>query len=92
MRCTDSGKPSLSRDETFVVTVIDENERPTELNMSGGAVAENASPQVVATFSTQDPDNEFYTRQVYASFATGEFIVDGRIYSYSRYFCLDFCI
>lgn len=60
----DSGNPQLHRDELLVITVMDVNEIPTGLIMTGDAVKENSSPQTVATFSTTDPDNEFVRRQV----------------------------
>ncbi|XP_062519525.1 protocadherin alpha-C2-like [Corticium candelabrum] len=40
--------------------------------MHGGVVPENGSPQVVATFTTQDPDNEFYNRQSFVYALTNE--------------------
>ena len=64
VRCIDTGSPQLYRDELLVITVVDVNEIPTGLTMTGGVIAENSSPQALAVFTTTDPDNEFTLRQV----------------------------
>ena len=65
VRCYDDGSPSLSIDKTFTIVVLDQNEVPTGLNMTGGQVDENLpAGQLVAKFTTSDPDNEFTVRQV----------------------------
>lgn len=41
VRCEDNGKPSLYRDEAFIIAVIDANELPTKLSLSDGVITEN---------------------------------------------------
>ena len=50
-----------------MVVVTDVNEMPTSIHMQGGTVAENqAAGQLVAQFTTDDPDNDIEDRQVRA--------------------------
>ena len=57
--------PPLGKDQVFVVAIKDKNEVPTNIHMQGGFVEENrARGQLVATFATDDPDNEVKDRQV----------------------------
>ena len=65
VRCYDDGHPSLYKDQVFNISVVDRNEAPTAVNMSGGTVEENKpAGQLVASFSTSDPDNEVTVTQV----------------------------
>ncbi|MEL7252910.1 MAG: PA14 domain-containing protein [Pseudomonadota bacterium] len=51
---TDSG--GLSVTESFTIEVVDVNEGPSDVDLSGGVVAENAAGAVVGTISVVDPD------------------------------------
>ena len=64
VHCVDTGSPQQYRDELLVISVVDVNENPISLTMTGGVIAENSSPQALASFTTTDPDNEFTLRQV----------------------------
>lgn len=56
VRVTDSGGQSY--DETFTINLINVNETPTDLNLSGNSIAENAATgTVVGTVSATDPDS-----------------------------------
>ncbi|XP_062505201.1 protocadherin Fat 4-like isoform X3 [Corticium candelabrum] len=63
VHCVDTGSPQQYRDELLVISVVDVNENPISLTMTGGVIAENSSPQALASFTTTDPDNEFTLRQ-----------------------------
>ena len=55
VRVTDSG--GLTYDETFTINVTNVNEAPSNINLSGNTVTENAATgTVVGTASTTDPD------------------------------------
>eukprot|EP00949_MAST-11_sp_MAST-11-sp1_P000759 g759.t1 len=56
---TDSGSPPLSRQDTFQVAVVNVNEAPTAVSLSGtGSVPENSAPgAVVGKLLVQDPDD-----------------------------------
>ena len=65
LRCTDSGDFPEFKDQKFIVSVLDVNESPTAIEMSGGTIKEKeAAGQLVAKFSTSDPDNEIKITQV----------------------------
>ena len=51
---TDAG--GLSRTEAFTITVMNVNEVPTDLVLSGSSVAENLAGGVIGTLSATDPD------------------------------------
>ncbi|MEL7546630.1 MAG: cadherin repeat domain-containing protein, partial [Pseudomonadota bacterium] len=46
----------LSTEETFTIDILDVNEGPTDLELDGSAVAENATGATVGTLSAFDPD------------------------------------
>ncbi|MEL6758755.1 MAG: hypothetical protein AAFP81_20175, partial [Pseudomonadota bacterium] len=46
----------LSTEESFTVDITDVNEGPTDLELDGGSVAENATGATVGTLSSFDPD------------------------------------
>jgi uncharacterized delta-60 repeat protein len=55
VRSTDQG--GLFVEKTFVITVIDVNEAPTDISLSSSTIAENAAANTpVGTMSTADPD------------------------------------
>ena len=55
IRCTDLGL--LSTEETFIFTVVNVNEAPTNVTLIGMSVPENSSiGYVVGTFNCEDPD------------------------------------
>jgi uncharacterized delta-60 repeat protein len=55
VRSTDQG--GLFVEKTFVITVIDVNEAPTDISLSSSTIAENAAANTpVGTLSTADPD------------------------------------
>ncbi len=55
VRSTDQGE--LFAEKTFVITVIDVNESPTNISLSSNTIAENAATNTpVGTLSTADPD------------------------------------
>ncbi|HZO47511.1 MAG TPA: hypothetical protein VFB68_16560 [Xanthobacteraceae bacterium] len=51
---TDQGGLSIS--ETFAITVTNVNETPTDINLVGNTVAENAPGAIIGTVTTTDPD------------------------------------
>jgi VCBS repeat-containing protein len=51
---TDAG--GLTYDETFVITVTDVNEAPTDLALSSATVAENDAGAIIGTLGVTDPD------------------------------------
>ncbi|XP_065192577.1 cadherin-23-like [Sycon ciliatum] len=58
VRTTDSGTPPLSYEKDFVISVIDVNEIPTSLHISGNHIDENSpSNTAIGALSTLDPDN-----------------------------------
>jgi len=59
IRCTDNGTPPLSVERTFVITVVDVNERPTAVSLSPASVSEDAAGGlVVGTLSAADEDRQ----------------------------------
>ena len=57
VEATDDGTPPLSGTGTVVVNLTDENEQPTDINLSNASVSENQpSGTLVGVFSTVDPD------------------------------------
>ena len=66
---------------TFTVSVSNGNETPTDIELDGGSVAENAAGAVVGTLSTVDPDaGDSFTYQILAGGDGAEFqIVDDEL-------------
>ena len=54
VQVTDSG--GLTFEQTITVNVVDVNEAPTDIALSGDTVAENDAGAVVATLTSSDPD------------------------------------
>ena len=44
IRCEDSGQPALFIEKWFLIEVEDVNERPTDMQISNGIIAENTPP------------------------------------------------
>ena len=63
IKCVDSGVNSLSLTKSFVIDVIDVNERPQQITLSNNEVPENSGPLLVAQLASSDPDNEQIKRQ-----------------------------
>jgi hypothetical protein len=81
VRTTDRGGAGLSFDKEFVIPVLDVNDAPQDLTLSGTVVAENApSGTVVGTVSAFDPDvGDSVTYQLVDS-AGGRFmLIDGQL-------------
>lgn len=58
VRVTDDGMPSHFTDQTIVIPIVNVNERPTSIRLSGNVIAENAPiGRAVGQLSTTDPDN-----------------------------------
>ena len=58
VKVTDSGTPPLSREQNFVIKVINVNEKPTQVHISNSQIDENSpSNTLVGKLSTSDPDN-----------------------------------
>lgn len=57
VRCYDSGSPPLYLEKTLTINIMDENEAPTSIRLSGSTVAENSGIVVIGTLDTVDPDN-----------------------------------
>lgn len=56
VQCTDSGTKPLSIQKSFVIQVIDVNERPEQIILSNNQLPENGGPLFVGELSTRDPD------------------------------------
>ena len=59
IECTDNGKPLLSIQRSITVTLLDVNEAPTDIRLSGNHTLPENSPVgwSLGTLSTSDPDN-----------------------------------
>ncbi len=64
IRCTDTGIPTLYDDRKFTIQILDVNEAPDRIIMTGGKFPENTAAGVVAKFYTIDPDDQLTTREV----------------------------
>lgn len=56
IKCSDSSSRPLAIQKSFVVQVVDVNERPELIMLSQATVPENGGPLFVGILSTQDPD------------------------------------
>ena len=56
IRCVDSGSRPLAIQNSFVIQVLDINERPEQIKLSNKVVPENGGPLLVGELSTIDPD------------------------------------
>ena len=56
LKCTDSGSKPLSIQRSFVIQVLDVNERPSQILLSNMEVPENRGALFVGELSTRDPD------------------------------------
>ena len=55
VRTTDAG--GLTYDATFTINVTNQNETPTNINLSSSSISENVpTGTTIGTFSTSDPD------------------------------------
>ncbi|MCZ7660304.1 MAG: cadherin domain-containing protein [Xanthobacteraceae bacterium] len=76
VRVTDSG--GMTHDETFTITVTDQNAPPTDLLLSNASVAENSTAgTVVGTLSAVDPDAGDSASFTLPDGAGGLFAIDG---------------
>ena len=59
IKCTDNGKPPLSIQRSIIVTLLDVNEAPTDIRLSGNHTLPENSPVgwSLGTLSASDPDN-----------------------------------
>jgi hypothetical protein len=80
VRTTDAG--GLTYDGTFTINVTNQNESPTNINLSSSSISENVpTGTTIGTLSTTDPDSgDTFTYQLYDSITYPDntnFIIDG---------------
>ena len=80
VRAQDSGSPPLYRDERFVIDVVDENDRPSAIQLSNVQIKENSGVDTsVGNLATSDEDTgQNHTYRLMDS-ADGRFKIDGRV-------------
>ncbi|XP_065839036.1 protocadherin alpha-C2-like [Oscarella lobularis] len=81
---TDSGSPPMSVTATFIVRVLDVNEKPTSISINSNTVPENSGANTrIGKLSTTDPDNLASARQTFTysmlDGASGRFRLDGGV-------------
>ena len=81
---TDSGSPPMSVTATFIVRVLDVNEKPTSISIDSNTVPENSDANTrIGKLSTADPDNLASARQTFTysmlDGASGRFRLDGGV-------------
>ncbi|MEO8497492.1 MAG: cadherin domain-containing protein, partial [Planctomycetota bacterium] len=75
---TDSGSPPLSRTDTFVVSVVNVNEPPIDLDLSSSNIDENSPvDSVIGLLSATDPDADDAHAFTLVNDAGGRFKIDG---------------
>jgi hypothetical protein len=80
VRTTDAG--GLTYDGTFTINVTNQNEAPTNINLSSSSISENVpTGTTIGTLSSTDPDSgDTFTYQLYDSITYPDntsFIIDG---------------
>ena len=80
VKSTDSGTPSLWTTKSFIIKVLDVNERPTSVSLDKNVVVENSPLNtVIGTLSTVDPDNSQTFTYTLLDGDSGRFRLDGAV-------------
>jgi hypothetical protein len=78
IQCSDSGSKPLTVQKSFLIQVIDVNERPEQMTLSNAVVPENGGPLFVGELSTQDPDNaQTFKYSLVSASEENVFYIDG---------------